>query len=188
MELIVGQVLRPHGIRGELIVSVRTDEPALRFAVGSVLLTDSTAVRRPANLPSVTADGVRWEAPPTLTIESARPHQDKLIIAFEGVHDRNLADELRGVLLLVKRADIEPITDPDEFSDHDLVGLTAVSTDGVAFGTVRRVEHAPASDLLVLRLPDGRDALVPFVKAIVPEVDIAGGRVVLTPPGGLFDL
>lgn len=188
MELIVGQVLRPHGIRGELIVSVRTDDPAQRFAVGSVLKTDSTAVRRPANLPSETADGVRWEAPPTLTIESVRPHQGKLIIAFDGVYDRNLADELRGVLLCVNRADIAPITDPDEYSDHDLIGLTAVSTDGAELGTVRRIEHAPASDLLVLRLPDGRDALVPFVKAIVPEVDVAAGRVVLTPPGGLFEL
>jgi 16S rRNA processing protein RimM len=188
MELIVGQVLRPHGIRGELIVRVRTDEPEKRFVVGSVLLTDSTAVRRPADLPSETVDGVRWEVPSTLTIESVRPHLGKLIIAFDGVHDRNLADELRGVLLCVKRADIEPITDPDEFSDHDLVGLIAVSTDGVELGKVRRIEHAPASDLLVLRLPDGRDALVPFVKAIVPEVDVAAGRVVLTPPGGLFDL
>ena len=78
--------------------------------------------------------------------------------------------------------------DPDEFSDFQLIGLAAVNPDGQRLGEVVRVDHGPAADLLVLRLPDGREALVPFVKAIVPEVDVAGGRLVLTPPGGLLEL
>jgi len=99
-----------------------------------------------------------------------------------------MADSLRGVLLCVDSADVPATDDPDEFHDHQLVGLAAVTPDGEALGEVVRVEHAPASELLVLRRPDGRTALVPFVKAIVPEVDLAGGRVVMTPPEGLFDL
>ena len=78
--------------------------------------------------------------------------------------------------------------DPDEFHDHQLVGLRAESADGEVIGEVVRIEHAPGHDLLVVRLPDGREGLVPFVRAIVPTVDVAGGRVVLTPPDGLFEV
>ena len=81
-----------------------------------------------------------------------------------------------------------PPEDPDEFLDHQLIGLRAEALDGEPLGEVVRIEHAPASDLLVLARPGGGQALVPFVKAIVPEVDLAAGRVVLTPPEGLFDL
>src|SRR5205085_11948457 len=129
-----------------------------------------------------------WQVPPSLTVEAARSHQGRLIVVFEGVYDRNLAEELRGVLLSVDSASVESPQDPDEFADHELVGLAAVSASGEVFGEIKRIDHAPASDLLVLRRPDGKTALVPFVKAIVPEVDVAAGRVVLTPPGGLFDL
>jgi len=129
-----------------------------------------------------------WRPPPTLTVESARPHQGRMIVAFDGIHDRNLAEELRGVLLCVDSADLPPSTDPDVFSDHQLVGLAAVSAVGERLGEVVRVDHAPASELLVLRRPDGRTALIPFVAAIVPEVDLAGGRVVVAAPEGLLDL
>jgi 16S rRNA processing protein RimM len=78
--------------------------------------------------------------------------------------------------------------DPDEFNDHQLVGLRAQAPTGEEIGTVVRIDHAPASDLLIVRLADGREALVPFVRAIVPEVDLAGGRVVVAAPEGLFDL
>lgn len=173
MLLVVGQVIRPHGVRGEVIVEVRTDAPEQRYAVGSVLTTDPAAAG-------------------PLTIERARPHPaagpGRLIVAFDGVRDRTLADGLRGVRLCVDSADVPPTDDPDEFHDHQLVGLCAVSPDGERLGEVVGIEHAPASDLLVLRRPDGGSALVPFVKAIVPEVDLAGGRMVLTPPPGLFEL
>jgi 16S rRNA processing protein RimM len=170
MLLVVGQIVRAHGIRGEVVVDVRTDEPAERFAVGSVLVTDSTVV------------------PASLTVESVRPHQGRLLVVFDGVYDRTLAEALKGVRLHVDSADVSPSADPDEFNDHQLIGLRAVGVDGATIGEVVAIDHAPASDLLVVLRPDGRKALVPFVKPIVPEVDLAGGRVVLTPPEGLLDL
>jgi 16S rRNA processing protein RimM len=196
MLLIVGQILRPHGIRGEVLVDVRTDDPAERFAAGSVLVTDPAPVRserstvpsaRPEAMPEL-PDSARWRVPPTLTVATARPHHGRLIVSFDGIDDRNLADEMRGVLLRVDSADIPASSDPDEFADHELVGLVAVDLAGQRLGEIERVDHAPASDLLVLRKPDGGSALVPFVRAIVPEVDLAAGRIVLTPPEGLLDL
>lgn len=189
MRLYIGQILRPHGIRGELVVDVRTDSPDERFAVGSVLVTDPTAVRRPGGLnrppDAPTATPL---IPQTLTVTAVRPHQGRLLLRFAGVEDRDTADDLRGVLLSVDSAEVAPAQDPEEFNDFELVGLVAVDVDGQRLGEVIRVDHAPASDLLVLRLPDERTALVPFVKAIVPEVDLVAGRVVLSPPGGLLDL
>ena len=184
MQLTVGRISKAHGIRGEVIVEVRTDDPATRFVVGSVLATDSTAVGRSLADIGLPAAAV----PSTLTIETVRPHHGRLIIAFAGVYDRNGADTLRGVQLCVDSSTVPPPGDPDEFNDFELVGLAAVDTAGERIGEVVRVEHAPASDLLVLRRPDGRTALVPFVAAIVPEVDVPGGRVVVDPPEGLFDL
>lgn len=169
MQLVVGVIARPHGVRGEVVVDVTTDEPAARYAVGAALATDPPAAG-------------------PLTIEAVRPHQGRLLVAFEGILDRNAAQTLRGVKLCVESDDLPPPEDPDEFSDFQLVGLAAVDPDGQRLGEVIRIDHGPGVDLLVLRLPDGRDALVPFVKAIVPEVDLAGGRLVLTPPGGLLDL
>jgi len=189
MRLIVGRIGRPHGIRGEVTVEVRTDEPEARFAVGSVLATDPTAAASAGGAaagPQVPGELVR--VPEQLTVEAARWHQSRLLVAFEGVHDRNVAEVLRGALLCVDSDQVPPPTDPDEFNDHQLVGLTVVDPAGETLGEVARIDHAPASDLLVLRRPDGRTALVPFVKAIVPEVDLTAGRVVVDPPGGLLDL
>jgi 16S rRNA processing protein RimM len=169
VQLVVGRVIRPHGVRGEVVVEIHTDSPAERFVVGSVLATDP-------------------EAAGPLTVDEVRPHQGRLLVTFEGFADRDVSDRLRGVLLLVDSDDLPEPEDPDEFRDHQLVGLRAQTPEGDELGTVVRIEHAPASDLLVLRLGDGRTGLVPFVRAIVPEVDIAGGRVVVTPPEGLFDL
>ncbi|WP_433066350.1 ribosome maturation factor RimM [Dactylosporangium sp. CS-033363] len=181
--LVVGQIIRAHGVRGEVVVDVRTDAPAERFAVGSVLETDSTAVR---HLQSVPAGA--WKPPPTLTIESLRPHQGRLLMVFEGLYDRNLAEDMRGVLLCVDSAAIPASDDPDEFNDHELIGLDVVDAAGEKVGELQRIDHAPAHDLLVVRLADGRTGLVPFVREIVPEVDVPGRRIVITPPEGLFDL
>jgi len=169
MQLVVGQIVRPHGVRGELVVDVRTDEPEQRFAVGSVLLTDPATAG-------------------PLTVEAVRPHQGRLLVTFDGVADRDVADQLRGVLLCVDSATLAPPDDPDEFHDHQLVGLRAVSPEGDEIGQITRIEHAPASDLLAIKLTDGRTGLVPFVSVFVPEVDLDRGRVVLTPPAGIFDL
>jgi 16S rRNA processing protein RimM len=176
MLLVVGRIGRPHGIRGELTVEVRTDEPELRFAAGSVLLTDSAAAS-----PAV-------RVPEELTIEAVRWHQGRPLVTFDGVYERDVAENLRDVLLCVDSSEVTVPEDPDEFNDHQLVGLAAVSPTGEPLGEVARIDHAPASDLLVLTRPGGRTALVPFVKAIVPEVDLAAGRVVVDAPGGLLDL
>jgi 16S rRNA processing protein RimM len=169
MQLVVGRILRPHGVRGEVVVEVTTDDPGQRYELGSVLVTEPSSAG-------------------PLTIDGVRPHQGRLLVTFEGIEDRDEAEELRGVRLCVDSADVEAPDDPDEFHDFQLVGLAAVDVAGQPIGEVLRVEHNPGHEMLVLRLTDGRQALVPFVTAIVPEVDVAGGRMVLTPPEGLFDL
>jgi 16S rRNA processing protein RimM len=205
MLLIVGHIGKPHGIRGELLVTVRTDEPEARFVAGSVYTTQVPRDRRvgtgparggaigtptsPAvNVGAAAGPGVLFRVPETLTLESLRWHQGRVIAVFEGINDRNVAEQLRGVLLCLDSEQIAPPDDPDEFNDHQLVGLRVESVDGETLGEVVRIDHAPASDLIVMRRPDGPDALIPFVRQIVPEVDIAGGRVVIDPPGGLFDV
>jgi 16S rRNA processing protein RimM len=193
MRLVVGEIVRPHGLRGEVVVNLLTDEPAQRFVPGSVLITDPGRSRSRPEPDAQSGRGARpagrrWQTPPTLTVEQARPFQGRMLVEFAGVLDRDIAEELRGVLLCVDSATVARSEDPDEFGDHELVGLTAVDVAGGQLGEVVRIDHAPAADLLILRRPDGRTAMVPFVKAIVPEVDLAAGRVVLTPPEGLFDL
>ncbi|MEV4496873.1 ribosome maturation factor RimM [Micromonospora arborensis] len=197
MQLVVGRIGKPHGVRGEVTVEVRTDEPEARFAPGTVLRTEPGAMPPPASPrstePGATAaptggPGVPFRVPAELTIEEARFHQGRVLIAFGGILDRNTAEALRGTLLVVDSADVEPPEDPEEFHDHQLVGLAVVTPAGERLGEVARIDHAPSSDLLVLRRPEGRTALIPFVRAIVPEVDLAGGRVIVDPPAGLLDL
>ncbi|MER5704857.1 ribosome maturation factor RimM [Micromonospora sp. NPDC002296] len=185
MRLIVGRIGKPHGLRGEVTVEVRTDEPEARFAPGSVLSTEPGAAP-PAN--PAPGPGVPFRVPAELTVESARWHQGRMLVAFEGILERDVAEALRGTLIGVDSAGVAPPEDPEEFHDHQLVGLAVVTPGGEHLGEVARIDHAPASDLLVLRRPEGRTALIPFVKAIVLEVDVAGGRVVVDPPAGLFDL
>ncbi|MBU2662182.1 ribosome maturation factor RimM [Actinoplanes bogorensis] len=187
MLLVVGQIGKPHGIRGEVSVVVRTDEPEERFVPGSVFVTEVPRDRRVSTGPAA-ASGARFDVPKQLTLESIRWHQGRGIAVFENIYDRNLAEELRGVFLQVDSADLTPPDDPDEFHDHQLVGLRVESSDGTVHGTVARIEHAPASDLIVLKKPDGGTALIPFVTAIVPKVDLAGGRVLVDLPEGLLDL
>ena len=169
MQLVIGQIVRPHGIRGEVVVEVTTDEPGARYTAGSALSTEPAAAG-------------------PLTIEAVRPHQGRLIVAFDGILDREAADALRGVRLCVDSADLPAPEDPDEIHDFQLVGLAAVDPAGQPLGEVVGVEHGPAADLLVVRQLDGRRALVPFVKAIVPVVDLGAGTMVLTPPEGLLEL
>ena len=169
MQLVIGRITRPHGIRGEVVVEVTTDEPGSRFVAGAVLVTDPVSAG-------------------PLTIEAVRPHQGRLIIAFDGVLDRTGAEKLRDVRFCVDSAELPPPSDPDEYHDFQLVGLRAVDVSGEPLGEVVGVEHGPAAELLVLARPSGGRALVPFVKAIVPSVDLAAGQVVLSPPAGLLDL
>ncbi|GGQ58148.1 ribosome maturation factor RimM [Couchioplanes caeruleus subsp. azureus] len=170
-------------------MTVRTDEPEARFVAGSVFTTEVPRDRRVSTGPAAAAaPGVPFRVPEKLTLESLRWHQGRIIALFEGIHDRNLAEALRGVLLQVDSAQVPPPDDPDEFHDHQLIGLPVVALDGTELGTVDRIDHAPASDLIVLRKAAGGTALIPFVSAIVPTVDLAGGRVVVDLPEGLLDL
>ncbi|GAA2574424.1 ribosome maturation factor RimM [Actinomadura fulvescens] len=166
-QLVVGRIGRPHGIRGEITIDVRTDEPDARFAPGSEIATD------PA------------EAGP-LTVERARWHSGRLLLAFAGVTDRTAAEELRGTWLVVAPDDIIDTGDPDDFHDSQLVGLSAVTTSGDEIGKVTEIRHF-GQDLLVIGRNDGGESLVPFVAALVPEVDVAAGRLVIDPPAGLLD-
>ncbi|TQM14519.1 16S rRNA processing protein RimM [Pseudonocardia kunmingensis] len=170
-EYLVGIAVRAHGLRGELVVDVHTDSPDERFAAGASLIA-----QRPG-APSG-----------TLTVESARPHSGRLLVRFVEVPDRDAAEALRGTRLLVAADAITPPADDEEFHVHQLEGLRAELVDGTVAGTVREVVHGPGGELLVLARPGGGpDILVPFVQAIVPTVDLAGGRLVLTPPEGLLD-
>jgi len=167
--LTVGRIGKPQGIRGEVTVEVRTDVPEIRFAAGSVLFTDP-ADRGP------------------LTVASTRDQNGRLMVAFDGVFDRNGAEQLRDTLLQVDASDVPPSDDPDEFHDTQLMGLVAHLPDGTRLGSVHDVLHLPHGDVLAVRREDGSEVLVPFVKAIVPEVDLASGRLVVDPPEGLLEL
>ena len=190
MLLVVGQIGKPHGIRGEVSVAVRTDEPEERFVAGSAFTTEVPRDRRVNTGPASASEapGGPYQVPPRLVVESVRWHQGRAVVQFEGVHDRNVAEALRGVLLQVDSAELTPPDDPDEFHDHQLIGLRVELLDGSALGTVDRIDHAPASDLIVLKKAAGGTALIPFVSQIVPTVDLRGGRILVDPPEGLLDL
>ena len=174
MRIVVGRVGRPHGIRGEVVIGVRTDEPDLRFAAGAVLDVGRS--------PEGPADGGQ------LKVVSARWHSGQLLVAFGGVTDRTAAGDLTGSWLSVDSGQLPEVTDPDEFRDHELIGLSVRTTTGEPVGVVTDVLHY-GQDLLVVQRADGAqgECLVPFVKAIVPEVDVAAGVVVIDPPLGLLD-
>jgi 16S rRNA processing protein RimM len=171
--VVVGRLGRPHGVRGLATVEVRTDDPDLRFAPGSVLITD------PPERGPLTIVDKRWHSG-TLLLQLAGP-------SGEVYATREAVDELRNTLFLVPVADLPEIEDPDSYYDHQLVGLTARLPDGTVLGEVIAVHHE-AQDLLVLRRTDATESLIPFVSAIVPTVDLAGGFLVVDPPEGLLEL
>jgi 16S rRNA processing protein RimM len=168
VELVIGRVGRAHGVRGEVAVDLRTDDPQSRFVVGATLRTDPA----PAG---------------PLTVASARPHHGRMLVRFEEVPDRNAADGLRGVLLVVEASDADRPPDPEEFYDHQLVGLRVQDQAGGVVGEVKEVLHHPAHDVLVVRREEGPDALVPFVSELVPDVDLEHGRVTVADRPGLLD-
>jgi 16S rRNA processing protein RimM len=175
-EVVVGRVGRPHGVRGEVAVELRTDEPDRRFALGSVLRT-----RTPQGDPPPGVD-----RPATLTVASTRWHQSRLLVGFAELADRTAAEQVRGLVLVTDVDVAEAPEDPEEFYDHQLVGLAVLTTDGDPVGEVAEVLHSSAQDLLVVRTPDGRDQLVPFVTALVPVVDVASGRLEVADRPGLL--
>jgi 16S rRNA processing protein RimM len=186
MRVIVGRIGRPHGIRGEVVIGVRTDEPDLRFAVGAVLYVDPTLAAVDERSGPGGNGGTGSPPERTLKVASARWHSGQLLVAFAGITDRTAAGELTGSWLSVDSSQLPEVTDPDEFRDHELVGLPVRTTAGDLVGVVIDVLH-PGQDLLVVRHDEGEEFLVPFVKAIVPEVDLTAGVLVIDPPLGLLD-
>lgn len=165
MQVVVGRIVRPHGVKGEVAVDPATDRPAQRFAVGTRL----TSSRGPA-----------------LRVRSARPHAGRWLLAFDTVVGRDGAEALRGVDL---RADLTPddLADGDDYADVALVGCRVHDLEGHDVGGVVDVEHLPMQDLLVVTTGDDATVRIPFVAAIVTDVDLDAGVLTVDPPGGLLD-
>lgn len=182
----IGRVIKPHGVRGELVIDPTTDDPDGRFATGEKLVGKQRGKER------------------ELVVKSMRPHQNRLLVVFEEINDRTEAETLRGM-----RFYAEPVfddADEEAFYDHELVGLSVLNCgavdeqtahnrayegaqpEPVEVGEVVGVLRNPAQRLLEVRLESGEVVLVPFVHAIVPIVDVDNGAIVITPPDGLLDI
>src|SRR3954471_8766880 len=162
--VVVGRIGPAHGLRGDVFVEPRTDEPERRFAPGVVL---QTATGR-------------------LSVAGSRTHSGRLVVRFAEITDRGAAEAARGTELTVAVDGNERPEDPEEFYDHQLVGLRVETTGGEVVGELDRIEHNAAQDLLVIRTPE-REVLFPFVTALVPEVDLTRGRIVLEDRPGLLE-
>ncbi|HSF99249.1 MAG TPA: ribosome maturation factor RimM [Ornithinibacter sp.] len=171
---VIARIGKPHGLHGEVTVQLHTDKPDRRLAVGAALDTQA-----------IPGTGV----PRVLTVRSTRVHNGVWLVAFEEIPDRTGAESLRGTRLVIDGDDARPAEDDDDvFTEEQLRGLTVVDPAGTVLGEVGGLELGAAQDRLVVLLPDGRQAQVPFVAAIVPTVDLAAGRVVVDAPPGLLDL
>ncbi|GAA3491814.1 MULTISPECIES: ribosome maturation factor RimM [Streptomyces] len=168
MQLVVARIGRAHGIKGEVTVEVRTDEPELRLGPGAVLTTDPAGVG-------------------PLTVETGRVHSGRLLLRFEGVKDRTAAEALRNTLLI---SDVDPEErpeDPEEFYDHQLIDLDVVLADGTEIGRITEITHLPSQDLFIVEREDGSEVMIPFVEEIVTSIDLEEQRAVIDPPPGLID-
>jgi 16S rRNA processing protein RimM len=171
VELTVGRVVKAHGITGEIVVEIRTDDPELRFAPGATLHAKGRDGRRRGYV-----------------VEAARAHGVRLLLRLAGVVDRDGAEALRGSVFVVDTADLPPITESDTYYDHQLEGLRVRTVAGEEHGRVSEVLHTAAGELLAVRRAGGGELLVPFVTAIVPSVSLTDGIVEIDPPEGLLDL
>ncbi|WP_104136057.1 ribosome maturation factor RimM [Arthrobacter sp. ZGTC131] len=167
MQLQVARIGKPHGIRGEVTVQVLTDAPGDRFVPGTEFVVEPASAG-------------------PLTVHSARWNKDILLIAFEEIETRNEAETLRGAKLFVESEELED-NDDEGWYEHELVGLEARVGSQVV-GKVSGLNTMPVQDLLVVKTPDGKEILIPFVEQIVPEVNVAEGYVLVTPPPGLFEI
>ena len=176
MDLVVGRIVKAHGVGGEVVVDVRTDDPFDRFAPGTELRARARDGREQ-----------------TFTVDAMREHGGRLLVRLDGVGSRDAADALRGNLFVVDTADLPPIEDPDEFYDHQLEGLRVRTLAGREVGTVAEVLHTAAGEILSIR-PEGDgptagpEVLVPFVSAMVTAVSLEDGLIEIDPPDGLLDL
>ena len=165
IEVVVGQIGRAHGIRGDVTIDVRTDEPERRFAVGAVLRAE--------------------EGPRRFTVTAARDHSGRLLVHFAELADRTVAEAARGTVLVTDVDPAELPEDEDEYYDRQLVGLRVRAADGSEVGTVASVLHLALQDTLEITTPAG-PRLVPFVSAVVPTVDLAAGELHLADLPGLL--
>jgi 16S rRNA processing protein RimM len=167
MQLQVARIGKPHGIRGEVTVQVLTDAPADRFVPGTEFVVE------PAAAGPLTVVGARW-------------NKDILLLAFDGIGTRNEAETLRGAKLFIETEELDG-DDDEGWYEHELVGLE-VRVGSQVVGKIAALHTMPVQDLLVVEASDGKEILIPFVEQIVPEVNVAEGFVLLTPPDGLFDI
>lgn len=169
--LRVGRLVKAHGLKGAIKLELYTDSPKERFVPGAVL-----ELQVPESSP--------WFGK-TITVKELRWYNQSPVIFLEGIEDRDQAETLIKAILLVHAETATLPTEPDAWYDHQLVGLKAIR-DGLEVGKVTRVDHMPAQDILAIETTNG-EVLLPFVKALVPAVDIKAGTITITPPGGLFE-
>ena len=166
MQLVIGRIGRAHGVRGDLFVEPMTDEPDHRYKDGTVLMTSDNT---------------------TLTVVTSKWHSGRFVVHFVGVDDRTSAEALRGQTLTIDVDPTELPEDPDEFYDHQLVGLKVLLEDGSLVGVINEVIHLPSQDLLSVKRDGDSEALIPFVLEFVPEIDLVARTVTITPPPGLLN-
>ncbi|MBJ7433812.1 MAG: ribosome maturation factor RimM [Microbacteriaceae bacterium] len=169
--LRVGRLLKAHGLKGAIKLELYTDDPALRFVPGSVY-----TLQVPDESP--------WVGK-TVSLKELKWYNDQAVVFLEGIDDRDAAESLVKAILWVDEAQDSRPVEEDAWYDYQLIGLT-VRRNGHAVGTITRVDHFPAQDLLIIDTGD-TEVLVPFVKAIVTRVDIEAGTMDIDPPIGLFE-
>lgn len=168
--IVVGRVVRPHGVKGALLVRSETDHPSELFVPGRAL-----GVREPPP-----------GAPSALTLREARPHGSGWLLETGELTDRTMAERYAGRYLTLPREELRELAE-EEYFLHDLVGLTVVTTEGRALGEVGRVYETPAAPTLAVSFA-GRERLIPFRREVVVAVDLAAGRLVVELPEGLLDI
>jgi len=164
VRLVVGRIGKPHGVRGEVTIEPRTDDPDIRFVPGARLFTGESG-------------------DDTLEVSTVRWHNRRLLVGFAGAAGREGAEGLRGLLLY--RDEHDRVLEDEAWYDHDLVGCE-VMVAGSAVGSVTDVVHTPGQDLLAVELSAGGTRLVPLVAELVPSVDIHARRVVVADLPGLL--
>lgn len=166
MLLVVGRIGRAHGVRGEATVEIRTDNPDARFYIGAKLTTDP-----------------KEKGP--LVIKDLKVHSGTLLLSFEGVEDRTAVERLRNVLLLAEVDPKESNVSEDDFHISQIIDCKVIDENGKECGVVVDVLQLPAQDTLVIKV-EGREVLVPFVKAYVPKVDIDNKVLTIVNTAGLL--
>jgi 16S rRNA processing protein RimM len=165
--LLVGRIVKPHGLRGEVLVRVLSDNPD-RFAAGSELLW-----------------GPDPESAEPIAIISSRDHKGALLVYFKGINSLEEAEPLRDRMLFVDASEIGELDDEDAFWEHEVIGLDVVHVNGTVLGKVADVLARPAQDLWSVDTGSG-EVLFPAAKELVVLVDLDAGKVVIDPPEGLF--